>query len=152
MFKKIILYILCLAPWFLSSILNVNYDYLNTLKTPFFTPKGMFYGVAWTIVYILIALSIYFILSNYKLKEIPKTYKVSLLVNYLFNQSFIPVFFLLKSNFLGFISCLATLISSLFLYEETALLQSKRKILLNPYILLNLFATILSLTIYLLNT
>ena len=61
------------------------------------------------------------------------------------------VFFGLKSNFLGFCSCLGTFISCLFLYLETGNLNKKSTKFLIPYVLLSLFATILSLTIYVMN-
>ena len=32
MFKKIIIYILCLIPWFASSIIKVDYNYLKEIK------------------------------------------------------------------------------------------------------------------------
>ena len=151
MLKKILIYILCLAPWFIINIIPLNYNYFNEIKTPFFTPPKLFYPIAWTIIYILISITIYSIITSYKFKEIPKSYKITLLINYLFNQSYTLVFFGLKNQFLGFISCLGTLISTLFLYEETSLLETKKKYLLIPYILLSLFATILSATIFLIN-
>ena len=151
MLKKIIIYILCLAPWFIINIIPLNYNYFNEIKTPFFTPPKLFYPIAWTIIYILISITIYSIITSYKFKEIPKSYKITLLINYLFNQSYTLVFFGLKNQFLGFISCLGTLISTLFLYEETSLLETKKKYLLIPYILLSIFATILSATIFLIN-
>ena len=117
MFKKCVIYIFCLIPWFLSSIIKVDYNYFKEIKTPFFTPPQMFYPIAWTIVYILIAITIYKIIIAYKLKEIPISYKIILLINYIFNQSFTLLFFGLKNSFLGFISCLGTFISTLFLYE-----------------------------------
>lgn len=151
MLKKILIYILCLAPWFIINIIPLNYNYFNEIKTPFFTPPKLFYPIAWTIIYILISITIYSIITSYKFKEIPKSYKITLLINYLFNQSYTLVFFGLKNQFLGFISCLGTLISTLFLYEETSLLETKKKYLLIPYILLSIFATILSATIFLIN-
>lgn len=151
MLKKILIYILCLAPWFIINIIPLNYNYFNEIKTPFFTPPKLFYPIAWTIIYILISITIYSIVTSYKFKEIPKSYKITLLINYLFNQSYTLVFFGLKNQFLGFISCLGTLISTLFLYEETSLLETKKKYLLIPYILLSIFATILSATIFLIN-
>lgn len=151
MFKKITLFILCLAPWFLNNLVPVNYNYFKEIKTPFFAPPPIFYSIAWTLIYILIAITIYNVFISYKFKEIPISYKIALIINYILNQSFTLVFFGLKNNFLGFISCLGTFISTLFLYEETSLLQSKKAKLLDPYILLSLFATILSLTIYLIN-
>ena len=151
MLKKILIYILCLAPWFIINIIPLNYNYFNEIKTPFFTPPKLFYPIAWTIIYILISITIYSIVTSYKFKEIPKSYKITLLINYLFNQSYTLVFFGLKNQFLGFISCLGTLLSTLFLYEETSLLETKKKYLLIPYILLSMFATILSATIFLIN-
>ena len=151
MLKKILIYILCLAPWFIINLIPLNYNYFNEIKTPFFTPPKLFYPIAWTIIYILISITIYSIVTSYKFKEIPKSYKITLLINYLFNQSYTLVFFGLKNQFLGFISCLGTLLSTLFLYEETSLLETKKKYLLIPYILLSMFATILSATIFLIN-
>lgn len=151
MLKKILIYILCLAPWFIINIIPLNYNYFNEIKTPFFTPPKLFYPIAWTIIYILISITTYSIITSYKFKEIPKSYKITLLINYLFNQSYTLVFFGLKNQFLGFISCLGTLLSTLFLYEETSLLETKKKYLLIPYILLSMFATVLSATIFLIN-
>ena len=151
MLKKIFLFILCLAPWFLNNLIPVDYDYYKEIIKPFFAPPPLFYGIAWTTIYIFITITTFNVVTNYKYKEIPKSYKITLLINYLFNQSFTLVFFGLKSNFLGFISCLATLISTLFLYLETKNLINKKANYLIPYILLGIFATILSLSIYLLN-
>lgn len=151
MIKKIFKYILCLLPWFATSILPLNYKYYNEIIKPSFAPPSIFYGIAWTIIYILVAFTIYSILESYKIKDIPKSYKLTLLINYLFNQAFTVVFFGLNNNFLGFISCLGTLISTLYLYEETEQLLDNKKYILIPYILLGVFATILSLSIYVLN-
>lgn len=151
MLKKIIIFILCFIPWYLTNLLPLDYNYFSLIKTPFFTPKPVFYTVAWTIVYFLTALTVYSIFTSYKFKDVPKSYKTILLINYLLNQSFTIVFFGLKSNFLGFISCITTFVSTLFLYEETSLLLNKKSKFLIPYILLTLFASILSLSIYLMN-
>ena len=149
--KKFITFLLILLPWYLSSLVPIDKAYYNSLSLPFFTPPPIFYGIAWTIAYIGIAISIYQIVTTYKLKEIPKSYKYTLLINYLCNQSFQVVFFLLKNRFLGFISCLATFVTALFLYKETSDLKEKSTKYLNFYVLLSLFATFLSLVIYLLN-
>lgn len=151
MLKKIVTFIFLLLPWFLSNLFPVDYSYYDTLKLPFFAPPNAFYGIAWTIVYILTTLSLYSIVTNYRWQDIPKSYLVTLLINYLFNQSYILVAFGLKNNFLGFISCLGTFISCLFLWVETKDLKEKSTKLLIPYVLLSLFATILSLTIYVMN-
>ena len=151
MIKKISIFILCLAPWFINNIIPVDYNYFEKIITPFFTPPRAFYPIIWTFIYITIAITIYNVVTSYKLKDIPKSYKITLLINYLFNQSYTLLFFGLKNNFLGFIACLGTFITSLFLYDETSLINNKISKLLYPYIILSLFATILSLSIYLLN-
>lgn len=151
MIKKILLFLLCLLPWFFTSILPLNYEYYDKIKKPFFAPPSIFYPIAWTIIYILIAITIYSVLSTKRLKDLPKSYLITLIINYLFNQSYTIFFFGLKSAFLGFISCLGTLLSTLFLYEELQIIKSKISKLLIPYIGLSIFASILSLSIFLLN-
>ena len=151
MIKKILLFLLCLLPWFISSIMPLNYDFYDTIKKPFFAPPKIFYPIAWTIIYILIAITIYTVLRTYKFKEIKTSYKTTLLINYIFNQSYTLLFFGLNNTFLGFVSCLGTFLSALFLYEETSLINNKMSKLLHPYIILVVFATTLSLSIYLLN-
>lgn len=151
MIKKFFIYVLCLLPWFLNNIIPVDYNYYDTIKKPFFAPPKIFYPISWTIIYILIAYTIYKIVTSNKWKDIPRNYKITLLINYLFNQSYTLVFFGLKNALLGFIACLGTLISALFLYEESSLLNNKISKLLYFYIALSIFATILSLSIFLLN-
>ena len=149
--KAFFKFIIILLPWFLSSLILIDKEFYNSLTLPFFTPPQMAYGIIWSIIYICISISIYQILNTYKIKDIPKSYKYTLLLNYIANQSFQPLFFLLKSPFLGFVSCILTFITSLFLYKETKDLKEKSAKYLIPYILFSLFATILSLAIYLLN-
>lgn len=151
MLKKIILFIIFLLPWFLSALFPVDYKYYDTLNLPFFAPPNIFYSIAWTLIYILTALTVTIIATSYKWKDIPSSYKITLLINYLFNQSYILVAFGFKNNFLGFISCLGTFLSCLFLVVETKSLKEKSTKLLIPYVLLSLFATILSFTIYIMN-
>ncbi len=149
--KAFFKFIIILLPWFLSSLIPIDKEFYNSLTLPFFTPPEMAYGIIWSIIYICISISIYQILNTYKIKDIPKSYKYTLLLNYIANQSFQPLFFLLKSTFLGFVSCILTFITSLFLYKETKDVKEKSAKYLIPYILFSLFATILSLSIYLLN-
>ena len=152
MLKKVFIFTLCLLPWFLSSIIPVDYSYFDTLKLPFFCPPKAFYGIAWSLIYILLATSIYGIVTNYKFRDIPKPYKTSLAINYVLNQAYTLIFFGLKNNFLAFADCVAVFISCLFLYHETNSLREKSSKFLDPYVLLSLFASILSLTIYVMNT
>ncbi len=149
--KKIFTFIIFLLPWFLVNIIPVDYNYYSTIKLPWFAPPTIFYSISWTIIYILIACSMVCLLESYKIKALPTTFKIILLINYLFNQSFILVFFGLKSNFLGFISCIGTLLSTLFLVNELYNLKPKCSKYLIPYIMISIFAVILSFLIYIMN-
>jgi len=132
-------------------LVPLDYNYYKTINLPWFAPPTAFYGIVWTVTYILISISITCLLYSYRFKELPVSYKISLIVNYLFNQSYVLVFFGLKSNFLGFVSCLGTFISSMFLFYDTNILKDKCSKYLIFYIILALFASILSFTIYIIN-
>ena len=139
-FKNVVRFLMYLLPWFISSIIfRVDTSFYDSINKPFFAPPGIVFPIVWTILYILIAIGIY----NNKNKNIE--YYKSLIINYFSNQIYTFLFFVIKSPFIAFIDTLVVLISSLFLYNET---KSKWFI---PYIIWNVFATILSLSVYLLN-
>lgn len=145
MVKRIIKFLICLLPWFISGLICNDYSFFNEINTPSFTIPKYLFGIVWPILYILIAISIYLITSY------NKEYKKDLLYNYLFNQLYTIVFFCFKSTFLGFIICLLTLLTSLFLYYETKSINKKASKFLIPYTLFLIYATILSASIYFIN-
>jgi len=139
-FKNVVRFLIYLLPWFISSIIfRVDTSFYDSINKPFFAPPGIVFPIVWTILYILIAIGLY----NNKNKSME--YYKSLIINYFSNQIYTFLFFVIKSPFIAFIDTLVVLISSLFLYNET---KSKWFI---PYIIWNIFATILSLSVYLLN-
>ena len=80
-----------------------------------------------------------------------KNYLKALIINYFSNQIFSFLFFTLKSPFLALIDTIIVLISSLYLYLESKKDNQTSANLLIPYIIWNTFATILIISIYLLN-
>lgn len=146
-YKNIIKYLLCLLPWFISNIIfKVDTSYYKGLNLPFFAPPTILFPIIWTIIFILISISIY--------KNIDKSnnnYKIYLLINYLSNQLYTFCFFTIKNNFLAFIDCLIVLISSIYLYKETKSIDNNSSKYLILYLIWNIFATILSLTILIIN-
>ena len=146
-YKNIIKYLLCLLPWFASNIIfKTNTNYYKSLNLPFFAPPTIIFPIVWTIIFILISISIYQTFSNSS-----NNYKLYLLINYLSNQLYTFFFFTIKNNFLAFIDCLIVLISSIYLYKETKNINKTSAKYLIPYIIWNIFATILSLTIFIIN-
>lgn len=149
--KKILLYIILVAPWFLSTLLFKNcLPYFDTLNLPWFALPKPLYGIFWTILYLLIAFSIYKIYKEYRFKDL-KNFNTTLLVNYVFNQLYLGVFFCLKNPLLGLIDCILILITSLLLYVETKSLNEDSAKLLVPYWIFSIYASILSLFIYFMN-
>lgn len=149
--KKFLYFILYLLPWFLSSLLFSSYsEYFNSLNLPWFALPQNLYGVVWTIIYILIAISITIIYENNNRKDI-KSYNQALISNYIFNQLYLFFMFFLESPFLGFVDSVAIFITSLFLYYETKELDDTASKFLLPYVFFSLYAMILSLTIYFMN-
>lgn len=148
--KNFFTYIILLIPWSISSLLfNKCTSYFDTLNIPFFALPKELYGIVWGILYIIIAYSIYLVVKQEKLSN--KNYNLILIVNYIFNQLYLFLFFCLKSPLLGLIDILAILISGLFLYIETKNINEKASKFLIPYLIFTTYATILSLFIYFMN-
>ena len=148
-YKKIIRYLICLLPWFISSLIfKVDTQYYKSLNLPFFAPPSITFPIIWTILYILISISIYII--SYK-DNISSNYKILLGINYLSNQLYTLCFFIIKNNFLAFCDALIVFLSSLYLYLETKKYDETASKMIIPYILWNLFATILSFAIFIIN-
>ena len=146
-FKLILKYIITIIPWFLSSLIfRVDTKYYNSLNLPPIAPPNYLFPIVWTMLYLLIGFSIYKVFNKSSTK-----YKSTLIINYLANQLYTPIFFLLKNNFLSLIDCLIVLVSSIILYLETQKLDKKVAYFLIPYIVWNIFATILSIWILVLN-
>ena len=148
--KKLIIFIISFTIWIIPSIFIRDYSFYNELNLPFFALPKWAFPIIWTLLYILISISISIIYSMYQPKYI-KDYNNSLISNYIFNELFTYVLFVFKNLFFSFIIALSNLITSLFLYYETKSLDESSSKFLLPYVYFNVFATILSLTIYFIN-
>ena len=149
--KKILKFLIILIPWFLGGLIfRSDTVFYKSLNKPVFAPPSIVFPIVWTILYILIAISIYLIYRDNSYKD-TLSYNKTLLINYFSNQIFSFLFFTLKSPFLALIDTVIVLISSLFLYYESKELNKTSAKLLIPYIIWNLFATILIISIFFMN-
>lgn len=149
--KRVLTFIFILVLWFLSTfIISSSNSYYQSLNLPFFAPHPIIFTIVWSILYVMITKSIYDIYTEYNYRTV-KEYNKVLLINYLSNQLFSFAFFGLKSPFLGFVITVIVFISSLYLYYETKKLNVNSSKWLIPYIIWNIFAVILSLTVYFMN-
>lgn len=150
-YKKILLFLFILILWFIGGfIVNYNPEFYESLKLPFFTLPKNIISIIWSIMFVLITISIYStIKSNNIFKN--KDYFYVLLTNYLAVQTFSLMFFYLRSPFLGFVITTIVFISSIFLFIETRKLNKKGSYYLIPYIIYNAYAFILATTVHIMN-
>lgn len=145
--NNFIKYLLFLLPWFISAILfKSSTIYYESLSLPFFAIPSYLFGIVWTILYILIAISIFLVYENSN-----KEYRKYLLINFISNQLFTFFFFTLRNNFLSLIDVIITLISAIYLYNETKIQNKKASYFLIPYIIFSIYALLLILSVNLLN-
>lgn len=128
-------------------ILSQFMDY-NILNKPPLSPPGFLFGIAWTILYILMGVS-YSILDINALidNEIKKIYYLQLAVNLLWPI----IFFVLK---LRLISCIWIILLIILIVFMIIKFYRKNKLsayLQIPYLLWTIYATYLNIGIYLLN-
>ena len=149
--KKLFKFLIFLLPWFIGGILfRSDTIFYKSLNKPSFAPPSIAFPIVWTILYILIAISVYLVFKDNNYKDTPN-YNKTLLINYFSNQIFSFLFFTLKSPFLALLDTFIVLLSSLFLYYESKELNKTSAKLLIPYIIWNLFALILIIFIFFLN-
>ena len=129
-----------------------NYTaWYSVLEKPFFAPPNWAFGLAWGIIYPLILLA--FALLIYKMVKVGKRRDLLylFLINILANISFTPVQFGLKSNIASSLVILVVL-TTLIMFQKRVWKFSKPVFyLMVPYLLWGLFATVLQITITIMN-
>lgn len=127
-------------------IIKDKIDYLNLSKLPLSPPKALF-PIAWKIIYLLMGISYFILNKEKKNKEIKIIYYVQLFINALWSI----IFFYLK---LRLLSCLWIVLLDLLVIIMIMLFYNKKRIssYLNiPYLIWIVFATYLTMGIYILN-
>jgi tryptophan-rich sensory protein len=128
-----------------------TYEWYEQLLRPSWAPPAWLFGPVWTVLYILIAISFGYVAYLYFKKKLPFSIFLPFLLNIIFNIAFTPLQFGLRSNILAAIDIvlvLATLIWGLLLLYP----RVKWAALINlPYLLWVSFATVLQLTITVMN-
>ncbi len=123
-----------------SFMTNTNYYSANSNLIPFTLPPFIF-GIVWTILYILIAISMYLCLSSKKTNnQISKLFAINLVLN-MFWTFF---FFALQNPIIAFIDLILIWISIIFLLVYTKKISKTASLLLWPYFLWVTFAAYLN--------
>lgn len=127
------------------------FEWYQALEKPFFAPPSWAFGLAWGIIYPLIAIALVFLLLCLVREKIPRTLFWLFVANMVANFLFSPIQFILKNNFLAMLDIFVVLIT-LVIFEIKVWKCSKIVFwLLMPYLLWGAFATVLQVSITILN-
>jgi len=127
-------------------IINGFIDYTELLKPPVAPPK-IFFPIAWSIIYLLMGISYYLYRKEYNDKTTIKLYYTQLIINLLWSI----IFFVFKLRFLS-IAWIILLDLLVMMLIKRFFKTKKISAYLNiPYLIWILFATYLTIGIYILN-
>ncbi len=123
----------------------------STLIKPSFAPPAWVFAPVWTFLYILIAASYGYVTYLFFQKKIPFIVFLPFLLNIIFNLAYSPIQFSLQNNLLGTADIL--LILGTLIWELVAIYPYVKWVSLinTPYFLWVSFATVLQVTITILN-
>ncbi len=151
--RNILTFLAFLIIYFLPSILfPIDKEYYSSLKG--FKLPPIVFIVVWTIIYVCMSIFITYHIYRDKQKNDNESYKrliAFLVLNYIFMVAYTVVFFKFHNLFLGYIMCLFTFLTILLSAMESALIKKKSALLLVPYVLWSLFASILAIMYYIQN-
>ncbi len=138
---------LCQAAGLIGSIFTINSvnTWYLTLEKPFFNPPSFVFGPVWTILYILMGVSLFLVWG--KKKTDLKWFWIQLSLNTVWSI----IFFGLKNPLFAFIIIILLWISIFQTIKSFKNVNKTASYLLYPYLFWVSFASILNLSIVLLN-
>ena len=132
----------------LVGLLTSNYINYNNLIQPSFAPPSILFPIVWTILYTLMGISYGILKSNSLTTEkINKIYYLQLFVNALWSF----FFFVFEWRLFSFFWILLLIVLVILMIKEFYAQNKVAGLLQIPYLLWLIFASILNLSIYLLN-
>lgn len=128
-----------------------SYTSYTALIKPEWAPPASVFGPVWSVLYVLIAISFLFVLYQAYKRKVSKSTALPFVLNIVFNLLFTPIQFGLKNNLLASIDIL--LVLGTLIWAMTSIYPRYKWVTwINiPYLLWVSFATILQLTITVLN-
>ncbi|MFH1827564.1 MAG: TspO/MBR family protein [bacterium] len=155
--KKIIKFFVAVLVCELVGILSMPFtisaisSWYTTLNKPFFSPPNWIFGPVWTLLYFLMGIAAFLIwekgLKNKKVKIALFFFITQLFFNFLWSV----LFFGLKSPILAFVDIVLLMLFILMTYFQFLRISKAAAYILIPYILWVTFASLLNLSIVLLN-
>jgi len=145
--------LICLLVGFLSSLAVVDaiQEWYVDLNKPFFTPPNELFSPVWTLLYIMMGISVGIVWNRGFHHIWVKTALYHFLFQLLLNGLWSLVFFGLHSIVGGLLIILTLFILLLFTYKWFKVVDSRAAYLLIPYIIWVAYATVLNIGIWNLN-
>ncbi len=145
--KLIVSIIICEAAGIVGSIFTINSvnTWYTTLNKPFFNPPSWLFGPVWTVLYLLMGISLYLVWGNKKVNL--KWFWTQLILNSLWSI----IFFGLKNPAIAFIEIVFLWYAIFRTIKSFEKVNKIAAYLLYPYILWVSFASVLNLAIVILN-
>jgi tryptophan-rich sensory protein len=137
-----------------------TYNWYQTLSKPSWAPPSWLFGPVWSVLYLIIAVTFGTVFYKVCTKEIPWIVALPFILNLVFNAAFSPLQFGLKNNLLATIDILlvlGTLIWAMYALYQFGVSSNTSVSYLwivyanIPYLLWVMFATVLQVTITILN-
>jgi len=130
-----------------SLLVDPNSVWFNSLIKPSFYPPNFLFSLVWTILYVALGFSLYFVLKHNNSKKIVNLFIINGVLNVLWNL----VFFRLHSSFFGVIVLVVLIVFAYFLLKELYKANKLSFYLAVPYFLWLFFAFLLNYSIFFLN-
>jgi tryptophan-rich sensory protein len=118
-------------------------DWYDSIR-PSITPPSIVFPIVWNILFLLIALSLYVIITSKKNEKFKKKAYIIFGVNFFLNILWSVLFFGLKNPFLAFFEIILLWISILVMIIYSYKINKNSSYLLVPYILWVSFAIVLN--------
>ena len=129
-------------------------DYMtfySTIEKPFFSPPDYVFGLAWSIIYPLIAIAFIIALIMWWRKRLEGKFVAVFIVNLLANIAFTPILIVWNNLLFATIDILIVLGTLIYIMREFWYASRFVWALLLPYLVWGGFATFLQVSIYFLN-
>ena len=144
--KELIIILPVILGFVIGRLFKSNSWYFNLKKSPL-TPPGYVFGIAWSILYILIGISYYLALRDKSIE-----YWIIPVIHLILNYVYTPLIFiyrrLLESAILTTLILITAIIVMILFYSYGNIISA---LLLIPYIIWLSFANYLAWSVYLLN-
>lgn len=131
--------------------MNNQYEWYTALVKPAWAPPEWLFGPAWSVLYIIIALTFGFVFYQVFKGALPKKVAIPFILNLVFNLLFTPIQFGLQNNTLAAVDILLVLATLVWAMKSVWAHYRWIAYANIPYLLWVSFATILQLTITVLN-